>query len=143
MQSSISDLESLTSRVESLEKQYCSLKSEVVTERLVLMDVDGKTRATLRMSEGGPGLALYDADGKKRLTLTVDKWGPNLALFNANGNPDVAVTTLEDGPSVNLSDPANASGNTCVRLQVDRNGPILLCVKEGKVLWSAVPVQND
>jgi hypothetical protein len=159
MQSSTSDLHSLAARVERLEKQYDSLKSDIETEKLVLTDSDGGTRATLCMSDGGPGLDLYDTNGKKRaflrvsaegpslhlfdanggkrLTLNVDEVGPNLALFNANGNPDVAVVTLDDGPSVNLSDPANADGNTCVRLQVDSNGPVLVSVKNGKMLWSA------
>ncbi len=76
MQSSNSDLESLAARVESLEKQNRSLKPEVVTEKPVLMDSDGETRATLCMSEGGPGLNLYDANGKERLTLKVSEWGP-------------------------------------------------------------------
>jgi hypothetical protein len=163
MQSSTSDLQSLVARVERLETQYHWLKSEVVTEKLVLVDAAGKTRATLRMSEGVPGLILYDtngsvrailrvseegpslhlldsktkgglelkvgeagpdvslfeADGKQRLSLEVTRFEsgtPCLALHNANATASVAVTTLESGPSIGLFDPANADGNTSVRI---------------------------
>jgi flagellar biosynthesis/type III secretory pathway chaperone len=71
MDTSYSDFQSLADRVERLEEQYRSLKSEVETERLVLMDANGKTRAALRMFEEGPQLALYDTDGNTCASLKV------------------------------------------------------------------------
>jgi hypothetical protein len=71
MQSPESSLEGLANRVERLESQYHWLKSEVVTEKLVLVDADGKTRATLRMSEGVPGLIVYDTNGNVCAILRV------------------------------------------------------------------------
>src|SRR5258708_386224 len=76
MESSASDFESLVARVERLETEYHWLNSEVVTERLVLVDAGGKTRATLRMSEGVPGLILYDTEGKVCAILRVSAEGP-------------------------------------------------------------------
>jgi hypothetical protein len=65
MQGSTSDLlQSLVARVERLEKQYGWLKSEVVTEKFVLADSDGKTKASLGLaSDGVPTLILFDANG--------------------------------------------------------------------------------
>jgi hypothetical protein len=204
MQNSTSDLQSLVARLERLESQYQWLKSEVVTEKLVLVDAEGKTRATLRMFEGepmlglndaegtnrvclrvsakgpylglfdakgntsvvmtagehGPAAILYDANGKERLTLEITQFEsgtPRLSMHNANGMASVVMTTVDDGPSVGLLDPANPDGNTSVRIQVNSKaahvrarwlgvppghyeepeGPSLLCVKDGKVLWSA------
>lgn len=158
MDTSTSDLQSLTARVEKLEKQY-RLRSEVVTENLVLTDADGKRRATLCMSADGPMISLFDANGEQRLTLwvggdgpvivfrdengkerlalLVDGSGPSLRMRNTNEMACAVVTTLEDGPSVALIDPANSDGNTSVQLMVDSDGPRLLCIKDGKVLWSA------
>jgi hypothetical protein len=58
-------------------------------------------------------------------------------MRNANSTASVVVTTLDNGPSIALIDPANTDGNTSVRLQADNEGPSLLCVKDGKILWSA------
>lgn len=206
MQTPESSLETLTERVGQLERQYNSLKSEMVTQKLLLVDSDGKTRAALRMSEGvpslilydtnmnvravlrvnddgsalhlldadtklglelrvsdsGPDVSLFDAEGKQRLTLAVtgyESGTPHLGMWNANGMSSVVVTTLDNGPSIALIDPANADGNTGVRLTVDtkegaslscykegkagvwlyadEKGPSLRCSKEGKVLWAA------
>ncbi len=184
MQSPESSLEGLTNRVERLESQYHWLKSEVVTEKLVLVDADGKTRATLRMSEGVPGLILYDtngnvcailrvsaegpslhlmdsktkvalelkvgdagtnvslfdANGKQRLTLEVTRFEsgvPSLSMRGPNGAPCVVVSALEDSPGVCLFDAKNPDGNTSVQITMGREGPSLVCVKDGKVLWSA------
>ena len=73
MATSTSDLQSLVACVEPLERQYHWLKSEIVTEKLVLVDADGKARATLCMSEGSPGLDLYDTNGNKRAFLRVSR----------------------------------------------------------------------
>jgi hypothetical protein len=160
METSNSNLQTLADRVERLEEQYRSLKSEVVTEKFVLMDDDGKTRATLRMFEGGPVLVLYDTNGKQRVSVTarenvsavalfdgngktrltldivpVGSGAPQLAMYNGNGTADVILMTVDDGPSIALTDPTD--GNTGVRLKVGNEGPSLGCFKDGKVLWSA------
>jgi hypothetical protein len=179
-----SSLEALANRVERLERQYHRIQSELTTEKVVLVDADGKTRATLRMSEGEPGFILYDNDEnvcailrvsdegpalhlvhsktKAGLELKVSDSGPDVSLFDAsgkerlrlgvttyasgtpylgmldpNGMQTLMVTSLDNGPSINLSDPANANGNTVVRLQVDGDGPQLKCLKDGKFLWYA------
>jgi len=183
MQSS-SDLQSLAVRVERLEKQYRLLNSEVVTEKLALVDSDGQTRATLRMSEGVPSLILYDENGNVRailrvsaegpalhllasetragLELTVSEAGPDVSLFdasgkqrlslnvfpfldelgtprlvmrNTNGTASIVLTAVVGRGSINLSDAANS--DTAIRLQIDNEGPIVVCVRDGKVLWSA------
>jgi hypothetical protein len=65
-------------------------------------------------------------------------FSPRLAVYNAKGNPDLAVTTLDNGSSIGLFDLGNADRIPTVRLTVDNDRPNLLCVKEGKLLWSAL-----
>ena len=187
MTTSTSDFQSLAARVERLENQYHWLKSEVVTERVVLVDADGRTRATLRMSEGVPSLILYDTDGTVRailrvsaegpalhllgsktkagLELTVGEAGPDVSLFDAsgkrrltldvsrflpdapdapglmmcdpNGAPTLVLKSLENSPSVCLFDSSNPDGNTSVQIVMESEGPSLVCVKDGRELWSA------
>lgn len=185
MDTSVPDSQSLAARVERLEKQYHWLKSEVATEKLVLVDADGKTRASLCMPDGVPSLILHDAEGNVRailrvsadgpslhlldsktrtgLELTVGEDGPDVALFDANGKQrltlkvnrfesgvpslsmrdpngaaSVVVSAMEDFPGVCLFDAKNPDGNTSAQITIESDGrPSLLCVKAGKVLWSA------
>jgi hypothetical protein len=123
MDTTTPDLQSLVARVESLEKQYRWLKSEVVTEKLVLTDADGKARATLRMFEGGPVLGLYDADENNRVCLRVSAEGPFLRLFDAETKRGLELTVDEDGPGVSLFD---AKGNTSVVVTVGEQGPVII-----------------
>lgn len=188
MQTSTPDGESLVARVERLEKQYRWLNSEVVTEKIVLMDSDGKTRATLSVSEGVPALSLYDtkgsikaamrlapdgpsllllgsgskaslelrvnetgsrqslidANGQERLTLEVSRgpldesdcggW-PCLLMHDTNGAATVVVASAGSSGSINLADAANS--DTAIRLRIDGSGPRFVCLRDGKVLWSA------
>jgi len=104
--------------------------------------LDPKTKAGLALAthENGPVVCLIDTNGKRRLTLDISPFEsgtPRLVMYNANEHPTVCVTACEDGPSVHLSDPANADGNTSVQVTMGSEGPSLVCVKEGKVLWSA------
>jgi hypothetical protein len=184
MDTSNSELQSLAARLERLEKQYHWLMSEVVTEKLALVDSDGKTRATLHMTEEVPSLILYDSNGNVRailrvsaegpslhlldsrtkagLELSVGEAGPDVSLFDANGKqrlsldiaphesglpgltmrdpngkPSVVARALENSPGVCLFDTKNPDGNTSVQITMGSEGPSLICVKEGKVLWSA------
>src|SRR5215472_4589582 len=104
MQSSTSDFQSLVARVERLEKQYHWLKSEVVTEKFVLVDADGKTRGTLRMSDDVPNLILYDTNGNVRATLRVSVEGPALHLLDSRTKAGLELRVGEAGPDVSLFD---------------------------------------
>src|SRR5882672_6791106 len=111
MTTSRSDLESLVARVERLESQYRWFKSEVVTERVVLVDADGKTKATLCLSERGPELDLYDEDGNRRAILGVSAEGPFLALYNAKTRERLELIVDKSGPGLGMLD---ADGNARV-----------------------------
>jgi len=188
MDTSAPDFQSLAARVERLEKQYHWLKSEVATEKLVLVDAEGKTRASLCMPAGVPSLVLHDPEGNVRailrvspegpalhlldaktkagLELTVGDSGPDVSLFDVNGKQrltfdiaspgksgyesglpglimrdpngtaSVVVRALPHSPSVCLFDTRNTDGNTSIYIAMENEGPSVLCVKAGKVLWS-------
>jgi hypothetical protein len=179
-----SDLDSLAARVEHLEKQHSHLKSELVTQKVVIADQNGKTRANmsvlegdvptlvlndtdgkacvvLRLSKGGPGfhliapqtdaalevtvneggpdISLFDASGKQRMVLSVrpvlqELAAPQLIMHNANGTPGVALSVIGGRGNINLADSANT--DTAIRIQLDDQGPIIVCVRDGKVLWT-------
>ena len=119
---------------------------------LVLYDADGNVCVILTVNGKGPSLyllgskktaslelnvtdlgadiSLFDENFLQRLALKVIPWEsggvPSLNMRNANGMDTVTVTSLDNGPSINLSDSANASGNTGVRLQVDDVGPMCI-----------------
>ena len=97
-------LEALANRLGALENQYHSFKSEVLTEKLVLLDAAGKTRATLRMSSGVPSLILYDTNGEVRAILRVDDEGPALHLLDSKTKAGLELKVGESGPDVSLFD---------------------------------------
>ena len=62
--------------------------NEVRARRFVLVDENGKTRATLNVDKAGPGLNLYDENEKIRASLSVMKGGPCLCLYDKLGKRD-------------------------------------------------------
>jgi len=56
-------------------------------KQFVLVDVNGKTRATMVMCNDGPGLIMKDANGKNRFMMTVDDSEPKMFMFDENGKP--------------------------------------------------------
>jgi hypothetical protein len=121
MQTPESTLEALASRVERLEK----LKSEVVTEKIVLVDACGKTRATLRLTDEVPSLILYDADGNVCAILRVSAEGPALHLLGSKTKAGLELTVFKDGPAVSLFDTNGKQRLTVNVAQSDSDIPYL------------------
>jgi hypothetical protein len=119
MDTAIPDFQSLMARVERLERQYDWFKSEVVTEKLVVVDAAGKTRATLCMYEEGPGLGIYDTDGNRCAVLRVCAEGPSLRLVDRKTGQGLELMVLNDGPSVHLFD---ANGKPSVLVTILNHG---------------------
>jgi hypothetical protein len=119
MHHSESSLESLAHRLDDLEKEYRLLKSEVFTEKLVLVDGTGKPRATLSTISDRPGLMFYDEAGNTRARLGMNAQGMSLSLLNAAGQIVAEILEDKDGPRMALFDP---DGNTRVSLCVTENG---------------------
>ena len=89
---------------------------EVRAQRLVLVDDEGKVRATLGpastirailAADKGPRLSLYDAAGKERVTLSVTADGPRLDLFDAEGKGRAGLVVFKDVPNLSLWDEAS------------------------------------
>lgn len=103
-----------------------------------LFDANGKPSFFVTILEHSRGLALCCADGKVRLTLNVSESGkPSLIMKDANGTHWLVVSVLKNSPGACLFDAKNPDGNTSVQITMGSGGPSLVCVKEGKVLWSA------
>lgn len=184
-----SNLDALATRVTTLEEQYQRLKSEVVTKKLIVVDSDGKPKASLGLADNGlPTLILFGADGQMcavlrvtadgtaldllasqtdtRLQLAVVEEGSDISLFDAsgtrraalnvlpprhpalqelgipklvmnhpNGTSSVVLTVAGGRGGLNLADSANP--DNAIRLQVDDSGPIIVCVRDNKVLFEA------
>jgi hypothetical protein len=99
-----SNLDDLTSRVERLEQRYRSLKSEVVTEKLVVADSEGKPKISLTLIEGVPTLILFDANGKASVVLRVGAEGPALHLLASQTNAGLEVRAGDGGSDISLFD---------------------------------------
>jgi len=112
-------LESVVQRLDDLEKRYHSLKSEVVTEKLVLVDSASEPRAALYTINEEPSLTFYDETGNARAQLVASAQGTCLRLLNSSGQSVAELMEDKDGPRMALFDP---DGNNRVSLCVRENG---------------------
>ena len=62
-----------------------SREDTVEAKRFILLDDNGKIRATLDMFEDGPMLGLFDENGRLRIGLGVRKDRPKITLLDENG----------------------------------------------------------
>ena len=104
MDNSTPDFQSLAARVERLERQYHWLKSEVVTEKLVVVDSDGNAVATLGAVGAETGLTFHDTRGNVRAFIKVSTEGPSLRLVAPQSNAALELTVGERGPRISLTD---------------------------------------
>ena len=101
----------------------------------VLVDENGKPRASLSVLEGGPALVLNDENGKLSALLEVIKEGPRLLMHDENGKSRVLLLLAREGAGLSLSD---ENGMTRAGLLMGKNGPKLVLYDEnGKSIWSA------
>lgn len=77
---------------------------EVRTNKLIIEDEEGKTRAVLGMKKDNPGLVEYDDNGKPRMILSLDKMGPSVAFFDEKGNPRIGIGLANGDPALNVID---------------------------------------
>lgn len=112
-----------------------------VGNSLEMIDGNGTMRLDLSVSPSGePRFNLRDGNGRNRLTLDVPSGKSRslgLIIRDPNGTAIVNVGEAGDSPFVCLFDPKNPDGNTSVQFAMENGVPSLVCVKEGKVLWSA------
>jgi hypothetical protein len=94
--------------------------STITATKFVLVDSQGRQRATLDMYKGSPILGLFDANGNMRVVLSALPEGPGLALSDAKGNTRAEMDAFSDSPELALSD---AKGNTRVMLSALPEGP--------------------
>ena len=81
---------------------------EVITQRLVLQDEQGRIRGILGMRGGGPQLALISDDGMVRALFAAVGNRATMELFNDAGFPGVLVRTEDSNSAVRLMDVAGA-----------------------------------
>jgi hypothetical protein len=90
--------------------------------QFVLEDENGKTRATLALTNDGPVLCLTDEKGNPRAVLTAFRVGPRLSLFDEKGKDCARLGANKDGPVLALTD---EKGNPRAVLGVNKYGPAL------------------
>jgi len=95
-------------------------QDEVRARSFVLVDAQGKQRATLDMYTDQPRLALSDTNGKIRVALAISQGGPALALVDANGKATASLFVTPDGP---LLDMLGANSMQAVTLEIPAHGP--------------------
>lgn len=101
---------------------------------LVLGDEKGTVRAALALTRGGPGLSLYDETGKDRVALALTTGGPGLSLYDQNGKDRATLSVTMGGPTLVVSD---ENGTDRATLSVSRGGPrVSLFDENGKPIWT-------
>ena len=79
-------------------------------QRFELVNATGQVIGMLTGTEEGPALVLMDAEGKKRATVAVKADGPSVTLLAADETPKATLNLGNDGhPGLNLKD---ATGKT-------------------------------
>lgn len=123
----INDHEGILQRLEKLERQNRRMKlaglgaiviagafflmgqasgprtqDEVRARSFVVVDAQGKPRATLNMYIGQPRLALTDANGITRASVAVSSRGPAVLLADANKKAVALLSVQLNGPRLDL-----------------------------------------
>jgi|SRR6516165_1215088 len=118
---------SLPGRVEDQHPVSASIESEVRSAHFVLVDSNGKDRASLVADNAGSVfLIMFDAARKTRASLSVGNEGPSLVFYDPTGKPRTIIgsTTLV-GSHVNENGIAEMSPPSS----------IVMFDKAGKLLW--------
>jgi hypothetical protein len=92
----------------------------ITATKFVLVDAQGRQRATLDMYKGSPILGLFDANGKLRAELAAAPNGPWLQLNDASGNMRAGMDAFSDSPELDLYD---ANEKPQAMLAVTSDGP--------------------
>ena len=79
----------IDARLEKMEKELAILKKsaaaapkEIRATSFIVVDENGKDRAVLNVSDGGPGLILKDENGKNRIVLNITKDKTGLTIYD-------------------------------------------------------------
>ena len=108
--------------------------------RLALYDENGKVRVGLGASKDGSGLSLYDENDKQRLLLAATKDAPALALYNETGKVRATLLVAKSMPGLRLLDP---NGNGGVVLGVTKDGPALALCDENRKAGAMLDGSKD
>jgi len=77
---------------------------EIRTNRLVILDDNGKARATLTVDKNGPRLLMVDENGRPRAFMGASKVGATLDLWGENGKGGATLSAHKEGPTLFLTD---------------------------------------
>jgi hypothetical protein len=76
----------------------------IITEKLVLVDADGKERGSFATGKSGSYLNLHDGKGKLRIQAIADheSKGPAFFLLNEKGTTIAVIRMIDNGPILTL-----------------------------------------
>ena len=113
-----------------------SPKRTVEAETFVIRDANGKPRAVLGMTAGGPALLFIDANGKQRMTLGTPAGEEPVLLFLDANEKERAGLTILAGLSVLTFTDANEKQRVILGISV-RGPGLVVRDANGKVVFSA------
>jgi hypothetical protein len=107
----------------------------LVTEEIVLRDVDGVTRGRLGTdSDGRTQLSLSDRDGRGRIRLTVLADGsPGVTISDADARPRAVLGYLPDGTTSLVLADAQGTSRAVVGLEPDGSTHALFADRAGRI----------
>jgi len=103
------------------------------TERLEIVDGNGKVRIRLGSADEGYGLVVYDGDGTYRATLTDAPRGAAMQLRKGGGG--IKLLAMQEGCGITVRDEKGVPRVLVV--QQDTGAEIMLKDQAGKTVFSA------
>jgi len=88
----------------------------------VLVDANGKPRALLSMTNGGPALVMYGENNSIRVALAMNKDDPSLKLYDASGKERASLNVEQGGPGLCMHD---ENQNARVKLSANKDETLL------------------
>lgn len=76
---------------------------EIIANKIILEDENGKTHVILSAKKDGAGLWMYGENGKQLFRLGADYGGATLSLCYDNGRGGVRLGVTSEGPEVVLT----------------------------------------
>ena len=107
-----------------------------------LVDTEAKTRAKLCMLSGGsPGLVLLDEDGKPRATLDISSGNATLALYDKDGNIRILLGMTPHGKPALVIQSEKEQPRAC--LVLDAGAPLLFFRNKADKLCASLDLSSD
>lgn len=108
----------------------------IKAQKFIVVDDNGKSRASLEIIKGVPSLNLSDKNGKLGISLTIIENEPSLDIYDDNEKHRVSLGVIEGMPTLALID-KNEKPRAVLSIIEDDSGDLAMFNPDGKAVWRA------